>query len=204
MTSIARFPLDALSPSVQRPDAAGEASRRARVPGTAQAFDREFRARFDELFGVLFRLLDRLSGDAALASDIAQETLIRLYRRAAMPDDLRAWIVTVALNELRRTERRASRRRLLLALHRVVVPQPREQTRADDALVHDERRTLVRAALDALPPRDRAMLLLRAEGYSYREIAIALGMKEASVGTLLSRAKDAFARAIGGDARVTD
>jgi RNA polymerase sigma-70 factor (ECF subfamily) len=35
-------------------------------------------------------------------------------------------------------------------------------------------------------------LLLRAEGYSYKEIAEALMIQEASVGTLLARAKRAF------------
>lgn len=36
------------------------------------------------------------------------------------------------------------------------------------------------------------MLLLRAEGYSYRDIASALELNEASVGTLLARAVRAF------------
>jgi len=39
------------------------------------------------------------------------------------------------------------------------------------------------------------MLLLRAEGYSYREIASALQLNEPSVGTLLARAKRAFREA---------
>ena len=39
------------------------------------------------------------------------------------------------------------------------------------------------------------MLLLRAEGYGYRDIAAALGLHEASVGTLLARAKGAFREA---------
>ena len=50
----------------------------------------------------------------------------------------------------------------------------------------------VRAALGGMPERERQMLLLRAEGYSYREIADALHLQEASVGTLLARAKRAF------------
>jgi RNA polymerase sigma factor (sigma-70 family) len=53
----------------------------------------------------------------------------------------------------------------------------------------------VRAALRELSPRDQEMLLLRAEGYSYREIASALGLNEPSVGTLLARAKRAFRQA---------
>jgi RNA polymerase sigma factor (sigma-70 family) len=53
-----------------------------------------------------------------------------------------------------------------------------------------------RTALDSLPLRDRQLLLLRYEGYSYRELASALDLTETSVGTLLARAKDAFRRAL--------
>lgn len=65
----------------------------------------------------------------------------------------------------------------------------------EDDVLSAERRTLVRRALDTLPQRDRALLLLREEGYSYRELAVALEIVEASVGTLLARAKVAFRRA---------
>jgi DNA-directed RNA polymerase specialized sigma24 family protein len=36
------------------------------------------------------------------------------------------------------------------------------------------------------------MLLLHVEGFSYRDIASVLGLNEASVGTLLARARRAF------------
>jgi DNA-directed RNA polymerase specialized sigma24 family protein len=47
------------------------------------------------------------------------------------------------------------------------------------------------------------MLLLRSEGYSYREIATIVRIRATSVGTLLRRAKAQFIRALGesGDAR---
>jgi DNA-directed RNA polymerase specialized sigma24 family protein len=43
-------------------------------------------------------------------------------------------------------------------------------------------------------------LLLRAEGYSYRDIAAALELNEASVGTLLARAKQSFLQYYEADA----
>jgi DNA-directed RNA polymerase specialized sigma24 family protein len=52
----------------------------------------------------------------------------------------------------------------------------------------------VRRALDRLPERDRELLLLRAEGFSYRDIAQALALNETSIGTLIARAKLAFRR----------
>jgi RNA polymerase sigma-70 factor (ECF subfamily) len=56
----------------------------------------------------------------------------------------------------------------------------------------------VRATIERLGERDRQLLLLRAEGYGYRELAAALGLNEASVGTLLARAKRAFREAYEG------
>ena len=44
------------------------------------------------------------------------------------------------------------------------------------------------------------MLLLRAEGYGYRELAAALDLNESSMGTLLARAKRAFREAYEGSA----
>jgi DNA-directed RNA polymerase specialized sigma24 family protein len=43
-----------------------------------------------------------------------------------------------------------------------------------------------------MPERERHMLLLSAEGYSYREIAETLDLHEPSVGSLLARARQAF------------
>jgi len=45
-----------------------------------------------------------------------------------------------------------------------------------------------------MPERERRMLLLQAEGYTYRDIATALRIHEASVGTLLMRARLEFRR----------
>ena len=53
--------------------------------------------------------------------------------------------------------------------------------------------------MDRLSERDRGLLLLRAEGYSYRDLATALGLNEASVGTLLARAKREFLKEYGED-----
>lgn len=159
---------------------------------TSRAFDAEFRAVFDARYEELFRLIDRYAGDGALAADVTQETFVRLYQRGAMPDDVRAWLASVALN-LARDERRTVARRLRLIGRRApeetmadAVPSPEERTLAR------ERGALVRCALDTLPERDRALLLLRQEGYSYRELASALDIAEPSVGTLLARAKAAF------------
>jgi DNA-directed RNA polymerase specialized sigma24 family protein len=50
----------------------------------------------------------------------------------------------------------------------------------------------VRQTLARLEPRDRTVLLLRYSGFSYAEIANAVGVKPGSVGTTLARAQQRF------------
>jgi RNA polymerase sigma factor (sigma-70 family) len=155
---------------------------------------------FHSHFHRLVRYLDRLSGDPELASDLAQETFVKLHRRGALPDNPEAWLITVAMNLFRNVRSTAARRRRLLTATRVEAslgdpaPGPAELLEGMD---ESER---VRAAIDRLGERDRQLLLLRAEGYGYRELAAALGLNESSVGTLLARAKRAFREVYEGSA----
>jgi DNA-directed RNA polymerase specialized sigma24 family protein len=61
-------------------------------------------------------------------------------------------------------------------------------------MLAEERRQRVRAVLGALKPREAQLLLLRASGLAYRELAGALGVEPASVGTMLARAEAEFER----------
>jgi RNA polymerase sigma factor (sigma-70 family) len=156
------------------------------------SFESDFRALFAERYSNLFRYLNRISADPDLAADAAQEAFVRLYRRGTMPEEPRVWLVTVAHNVLRDVLRAGRRRRRLLELHQASDPEPEDRSAPGASLEAAECRHQVRAALQLLPERERQMLLLRHEGYSYREIAGALGIAESSVGTLLARAGAAF------------
>lgn len=164
------------------------------LPETTPFHDR-FVEQFEHHYRRLYRYLDRLTGDPEQAADLAQEAFVRLHRRGELPDDAAAWLITVAMN-LFRNERSNRSRRL-----RLLTPARGEQVQADPAssplevTLADESRRQVRTALDQMPEREQRMLLLRAEGYSYREIAIALELNEASIGTLLARAQRAFRQA---------
>ena len=158
-----------------------------------------FRSRFVEVFGAhfpkVFRYLTRISDDPELAADLAQEVFLRLYRRGSMPDDPEAWIITVAINLFRNERAKTGRRRVRLSRSRAERVQSDPTPSPAELAWGCEAKADVRRALDGLPERDRQMLLLRAEGYPYREIASALDVPEASVGTLLARARGAFKEA---------
>jgi RNA polymerase sigma-70 factor (ECF subfamily) len=165
----------------------------------ALEFDALFSELFEREFSRLFRYLDRLSGEPDLAADLAQEAFVRLNDRGEMPDHPPLWLITVALNLFRNVKTTRSRRGRLLTATRVDAtladppPDPAESVQAE------ETRAQVRRAIDRLEDRDRQLLLLRAEGYSYRDMATVLGLNENSVGTLLARAKRAFREAYEDD-----
>lgn len=158
-------------------------------------FEAAFKVLFEERFPMLYRYLHHVSGDSGSADDLAQESFVRLYRRGSMPDDPSAWLVTVAHNLLRDERRNAQRRTRLLQFRGQEERAIREPPAADAAMLAQERVLGVRRALDRLTLRDRRLLLLRHEGFSYREIAEALDLAPGSIGTLLMRATSAFTRA---------
>jgi len=160
-------------------------------PGRSTFHD-DFVRRFETNAPRLVRFLTRLSGEPDLAADLVQSAFVQLYRRGAMPDSPEAWLISVAMNLLRNEKTTRSRRLRLLT------PARGEQSLADAppspeaaAGAEDVRRS-VRAALDRLPEREQRLLLLQAEGFRYREIAVALELNEASVGVLLVRARQKF------------
>lgn len=145
-------------------------------------------ALFHRLYPPLHRYLHRLTGDADVAEDVAQEAFVRLLDHALPEDEARPWLFTVATNLVRDRARKRSRHRRLS----VSVPTPSTPDRPDDRTERGERIKMVREVLAELSDRDRQLLLMREEGFKYEEIAEAIGVAPGSVGTLLARALRRF------------
>ena len=146
--------------------------------------ERLFRAYHDPLV----RYLTRRLGDRDWAEEVAQETFVRALRQKDLQNE-RAWLFAVATNLVRDEARKDIRRRRHLELLR-------EEAKAEEAveppitdLERAQERAMARKAIDALTERDREALLMREEGLDYTEIAEALQLSLASVGTTLSRAR---------------
>jgi RNA polymerase sigma-70 factor (ECF subfamily) len=158
----------------------------------AVTFHEQFARLFEAHYRRLFRYLYRLTGDAEDAADLVQETFIRLYRRGSVPDAPGPWLITVAMNLLRNESTTTRRRSRLLTPARGAWAQSESPLPPDEQAVRRETASRVRKAIEGMSDRERHLLLLSAEGYSYREIAGTLDLHEASVGVLLSRARQAF------------
>ncbi len=163
-------------------------------PERTASFHQRFAELFDAHFQSVYRYVNRVSGDAELAADIAQETFVKLYQRGSMPDAPAAWLISVAMNLFRNAASMRSRRLKLLTPARGESALGDAPPSPDEALESADARARVRRALDLMPERDRGLLLLQAEGFSYHEIARALNVNEASVGVFLARARRAFKR----------
>ncbi len=187
-TRLHAFPQRAAAPLPVREDRGGAASDSA----ISQSFHDAFVDLFGAQFERIYRIVQRMSGDADLANDLAQDAFVRLYRRGSMPDVPTAWLITVALNLYRNASSTRRRRKRLLTVGRGENAHSDPAPAPDRALLAEATKRDVRAALNELSERERQMLLMRAEGYSYREIAVALEVHEASVGTLLARAVRSF------------
>jgi RNA polymerase sigma-70 factor (ECF subfamily) len=142
-------------------------------------------------------MLARLTGDRGQAEDIAGDVFCKLARRGSISgvgEGLASWVYRVAANAGFDALRSGARRRRREEAAGVESLRAAEPTGALEDLLRAERRARVRQTLAALKPRDARLLLLRSGGAAYREIAEALGIAPASVGTLLARAEAAFER----------
>jgi RNA polymerase sigma-70 factor (ECF subfamily) len=169
---------------------------------TTEPIPVDFDATFDQHYPALVRYCQRLTGDADVAEDIAQESMVRLFdRRVTGPDfGVRAWLFKTATHLVRDRYRVGQNRLRLLAEFPV---RPSEPESPDASLERAEARARAREALEALAPRDQELLLMRYSGFSYKEIAATIEVEPTSIGTLLSRAERRFAAAFSLAAEAT-
>jgi RNA polymerase sigma-70 factor (ECF subfamily) len=157
------------------------------------SFETLFREHWERVCEVIFRLV----GDREESEDLAVETFLRLYRHPPMDGrkaNLSGWLYRVATrlgyNALRARRRRHHYEEQAGQIHL-------SNGSASDVEAEVEARIAqyrVRTALQRLKPRDAQLLVLRHSGFSYAEIASALGVSSNSVGTFLSRAERKFER----------
>jgi RNA polymerase sigma-70 factor (sigma-E family) len=146
---------------------------------------------YDDVYAALWPRLVRtayaVSGDLGVAEDAVQAAFAKAYRswrRISRLEAPEAYLRRMAVNEVL-NDRRLARRR-----HEIISGDPPDRATVetlDDALAHDE----MWRAVSSLPPRQRAVLVLRYyEDLSEQQIADALGCRP---GTVKSQASAALA-----------
>lgn len=176
----------ALSPAFREPlvDVPGEPAGRGR-------FDAVFREHYPRLVA----MLARMTGDRSQAEEIASDSFCKLSAREneAFGQPVQ-WLYRVASNAgLDALRANLRRRRREQAAHDERIRLGHDGGALEE-LLRQERRARVREILGDMKPRDAQILLLRAEGCSYRELAEVVGVQTSSIGTLLARAESEFER----------
>ena len=146
-----------------------------------------------ELLGYLVRLL----GDVHGAEDVCQDTLLRAYRaygRLKPGSNTRAWLYKIATN----TAFTALKHRKRRLAHSADVDLDRLLADPPAPLDPRDQMQVIRSAVEGLPPKQRAALMLRHfQGLSYSEIAVSLGGTEtaarANVYQAIRRLREALA-----------
>ncbi len=149
---------------------------------------------YDRYAGFVHALALRVVANRPAAEDITQDVFVFLWEHPERIEpgrgSLRGFLGTVthrrAVDVVRREE--ARKRREERAGPGDAVPPPDET----EAVIHSDTRGKVRTAVDLLPEAQRrAVELAYFHGYTYRQVAVALGIPE---GTAKSRMRLALAR----------
>ncbi|WP_331461207.1 SigE family RNA polymerase sigma factor [Micromonospora tarapacensis] len=153
--------------------------------------DDGFREFVEIRYADLIRTAYLLTGSRHAAEDLVQIALMRAMRRWRQVDQPMAYVRQIMVNERTKLWRRFGSREFLAGFTgswRTQAEPDRSRDLADDVVTRDE----VLGALHHLPPRMRAVLVLRYwEDLTEAQIAELLGC---SVGTVKSQASRALAR----------
>jgi RNA polymerase sigma-70 factor (ECF subfamily) len=172
-------------------------TREARA-GEQQAFEMLVRRYQSPLFNFIYRFV----GDYDQACDISQEVFLRLYlslSRLEVDKPLKPWLFQVAHNrcidEIRRSQRGALNFSYLgqaddlseeFRFDQIIDPDPLPE----EVLEHQDLQYVLQQAIASLPPKPRAVVMLRYTAQlSFPQIACILDMPAATAKTYFARAK---------------
>jgi RNA polymerase sigma-70 factor, ECF subfamily len=150
----------------------------------AAALRREFEERLAECGSLAYRVARGVLRNNAEAEDVAQEALLRAFRRFERLRDrtrFRAWLVRITFRLAIDRARSSKRREVRETLWSQSAPRPS----TEDLAATNEFQEQLDRAIEELPERQRLVLLLAAmQGYSLEEVAEMLGLP---MGTVKSR-----------------
>lgn len=144
----------------------------------------------DRYAGFLFALAVSLSGNAADAEDMVQETFAGAFRGVAAFEgraSVKTWLARILIRQAARYHRTARRRQAMF-----LPLEAAAESHAAGASGHTaaDTRLDVMAAIGSLSPEHREVIVLRElQGLSYEEMAVALEVPRGTVESRLFRAR---------------
>ena len=174
------------------------------VAGDAAAFETLIDRYSSDIYALLFRLTE----NAEDASDLTQDTFLRVLRSIKSfrgDSELKTWLFRIAINESRNRFRWWKRRKrgLTISLDATIGDSDttvsdtlagRSISPEDSALSHEREYALQAALLDIPDVYREAIVLCDVEGMSYEETAAALGIGIGTVKSRISRGREELRR----------
>jgi RNA polymerase sigma-70 factor (ECF subfamily) len=173
-----------------------EATRSLRAPrcqiDPEAAFEDVFLNHYPRVLAILMRLV----ADRGQAEELVNEVFWKLSNqrpKIVLSENVGAWLYRTAthtgIDAIRSTTRR-KRYEEAAAVQGGLDPSP--QPGPLQNVLREEDRRRVRSVLASMKSAQAQILLMRASGASYKELASALGVAETGIGTLLNRAEAEF------------
>ena len=162
--------------------------------------DTLFEQLFEEYHKPIFNYVFRLTGERALAEELAQDVFVRAYRALGrLPADAnhRAWLYRIATNAAYDQLRR---RKLVQWLPLMNRDRPTESLDEDVARTSQDNEDVHQALQELAPPYRAALILYVVQGYSVAEIGEMMSISAGAVKTRLYRAREMFRKVYRGDA----
>ncbi|MBV8866609.1 MAG: sigma-70 family RNA polymerase sigma factor [Acidobacteriaceae bacterium] len=157
--------------------------------------DPTFEALFSSHYGRVLGILTRLVGGHAQAEELTSEVFWKLYNQAPAArlwSNINAWLYRTAIHTGIDALRASARRKQYEGAASEAQNQQHSAIGPLDELLRAEERALVREVLSGMKTAQAQILLMRASGLSYKEIAEAAEVSVKGVGTLLNRAEAEF------------
>lgn len=143
----------------------------------------------------VFNLAFSFTGDREIADDLAQEVFIKAYSALSkfkLKSEFGTWLYRITVNHAKDYLRKRGRIRKVffeetmensITLEDEIVKKEKEQS-------YEQRKKLVRKAIQTLPERQQLILSLRdVQGFSYGEVAKILNVPPGTVDSRLHRAR---------------
>ena len=135
----------------------------------------------------LLRFACRLTANRSAAGDLVQETCLQAWRafdRLRPDSNVRGWLFRILVNTWRGEGRKAKRSREWATFHKETSPPSTPSVQESVELLD---------ALDALPSDQKETLILVViEGFTCREVSEILSIRQGTVMSRLSRARQAL------------
>ncbi|NQW10781.1 MAG: RNA polymerase sigma factor [Alphaproteobacteria bacterium] len=169
----------------------------ALMPRIAEGDASAYRLLVDRHADRLLAFAERLVGDRATAEDVVQDSYLSLWRTAARwspQAKVRTWLYRIARNA---AIDRVRRRKPTVDPETVTLIDP--GARPDRAVIDGDIGRAVSAALDALPERQRAaIVMVHYDGLSGADASAAMEVSVEALESLLARGRRALRAALSG------